>query len=220
MEKNITKAKICCISSVEEAMLAIQYGATAIGLVSRMPSGPGVIADDLIKEIAHAVPERISVFLLSSNTSANDIINQHRRFNTDTIQLVDQLDTNEYRALREALPHVKLVQVIHVQDQESVREAIKYADLADIILLDSGNPNLDVKELGGTGRVHNWNISRRIVEAVNVPVYLAGGLNSSNVSQAIDKVQPYGVDLCSSVRTDGMLDQEKLKAFFTAVNSE
>ena len=84
----------------------------------------------------------------------------------------------------------------------------------DALLLDSGNPKLAIKELGGTGRVHNWKLSRSIVEQSPVPVFLAGGLNPSNVKQAIDEVQPYGLDLCSGVRTNGRLDPAKLEAFF------
>jgi phosphoribosylanthranilate isomerase len=219
MNVNAPKVKICCISSVEEAMLAIEYGASAIGLVSHMPSGPGIISNQMIKAITESIPDGISVFLLTSKTSAIEIIDQHRQLNIDTIQLVDKVDINQYEQLRVALPHVKLVQVIHVQDEKAVEEAIRYAQLADVILLDSGNPHLDIKVLGGTARVHNWDISKRIISAIDVPVYLAGGLKSSNVSQAIEKVQPYGVDLCSGVRTDGKLDREKLEAFFQAVNS-
>lgn len=219
MKVNIPRVKICCISSIEEAMLAIEYGASAIGLVSHMPSGPGIISNQMTKEITESIPDGISVFLLTSKTLANEIIDQHRNFNTDTIQLVDKVDINQYEQLRGALPDVKLVQVIHVQDEKAVEEAIRYTQVADIILLDSGNPHLDIKVLGGTGKVHNWDISKRIISAIDVPVYLAGGLKSSNVSQAIQKVQPYGVDLCSGVRTDGKLDREKLEAFFQAVNS-
>ena len=115
-----------------------------------------------------------------------------------------------------ALPTIKIVQVIHVLNESSVAEAVRISERVDALLLDSGNPNLAVKELGGTGRVHNWRLSRQIVEQARVPVFLAGGLNANNVKNALEQVQPFGLDLCSSVRTDGNLDPRKLEAFFQA----
>jgi phosphoribosylanthranilate isomerase len=208
--------KICCIASIEEAEMAVAHGASAIGLVARMPSGPGPIEDDLIQQIAKSVPPPIATFLLTSETMADAIINHHQRTYTNTIQLVDELSERKYTLLKKELPAIKLVQVIHVIDESSVDEAIEIADHVDALLLDSGNPKLQVKELGGTGRVHNWKLSRKIVEQAKVPVFLAGRLNASNVRQAIDEVHPFGLDLCSSVRTNGKLDPEKLRAFFEA----
>ncbi len=125
----------------------------------------------------------------------------------------------DYAIIKEAIPAIKLVQVIHVIDEGSVEEAIKISKHVDAILLDSGNPKLAIKELGGTGRVHDWKLSRKIKESIKIPVFLAGGLNALNVKQAIDKVEPYGVDVCSGVRTNGQLDENKLKAFFDAVRN-
>jgi phosphoribosylanthranilate isomerase len=209
--------KICCISSTREADLAIKYGASAIGLVGKMPSGPGVISDELITEIAAGVPGYIDTFLLTSETTAEGIINHQRKVNTSTIQIVDRIDTEAYRTLRNKLPAIKLVQVIHVLDENSVSEAAKFSEYADALLLDSGNPGLAVKQLGGTGRTHNWELSLKIREAVNVPIYLAGGINPANVKDAFNFVKPYGIDLCSGVRTAGMLDEAKLKEFFDEV---
>lgn len=211
------RIKICCISSIPEAQTAISFGASAIGLVGKMPSGQGVISDDLIAKIAKSVPPPIATFLLTSETSSSGIVNHHRRVNTNTIQIVDQLKLGTYRDIREKLPSIKIVQVIHVLDERSIDEALKISEKVDALLLDSGNPNLTVKELGGTGRTHNWTISRKIVEQSKVPVFLAGGLNASNVREAIEIVQPFGVDLCSGVRTDGRLDEKKLEEFFKVV---
>lgn len=213
------KVKICCISSISEAKIAIEHGAAAIGLVGQMPSGPGIIGDDLIEQIAKSVPPPIATFLLTSETSPQDIIRHYKRVNTSTIQLVDALEKREYEAIRQELPHVKLVQVIHVIDENSVKEAIEISAFVDAILLDSGNPNLSVKELGGTGRTHNWELSTEIRKAISIPLFLAGGINKDNVKQAIEMVQPFGIDLCSSVRTDGKLDPNKLKAFFNAMEA-
>jgi phosphoribosylanthranilate isomerase len=211
------RVKICCISSRQEAFDAIKFGASAIGLVGAMPSGPGVISDDEIFEIASRVPPPIATFLLTSETNSKQIIQHHKRVQTNTIQIVDELKDNDYRAIRETLPNTKLVQVVHVLDESSIDEALKLAELVDAILLDSGNPKLAVKELGGTGRTHNWNLSRKIVDQSTAPVFLAGGLNPENVREAIETVQPFGVDVCSGVRTDGRLDERKLFGFFAAI---
>jgi phosphoribosylanthranilate isomerase len=208
------RIKICCIASVEEAELAIGYGASAIGLVSEMPSGPGVIDEESIALIAANTPPPIATFLLTSRQDVDSIVSQQRRLRTNTLQLVDRLEQGSYDDLREALPGIALVQVIHVNDEESIDEALRVAPHVDAILLDSGNQKLAVKVLGGTGRRHNWVISRRIREAVAVPIFLAGGLNADNVAEAIDQVGPFGLDLCSGVRTDGKLDEVKLTKFF------
>lgn len=210
------RIKVCCISSAEEASMAIEYGAAALGLVGHMPSGPGVISDELIFSIAREVPPPIGTFLLTSETTTSAIIEHHIKTATNTIQLVDALTEGNYQQIRTALPAIKLVQVIHVLDERSVDEALEMAEHADALLLDSGNPNLAVKVLGGTGRVHNWALSRKIVEQSKVPVFLAGGLNTTNVREALDTVQPFGLDLCSSVRTYKKLDPVKLAAFFKA----
>jgi phosphoribosylanthranilate isomerase len=211
------KVKICCISSIEEAKLAIVHGAAAIGLVGRMPSGPGIITDELINSIAKTVLPPIDSFLLTSETTAEAIIEHHNKVNTTTIQMVDALSGREYHKIREAIPHVKLVQVIHVLDEKAVQEAIEIAEWVDAILLDSGNPNLSTKVLGGTGKTHNWDLSKKIRENISIPTYLAGGINKDNIRMAIDHVQPYGIDLCSSVRTNGQLDERKLEELFKAL---
>lgn len=211
------RVKICCISSAEEAQTAIRFGAAALGLVGRMPSGPGVIHDGLIAEIAAGVPPPVSTFLLTSETKSADIITHYQKVNTTAIQIVDELEERAYQQIRYALPNVKLVQVIHVTGENSVQEAEELSEFVDAILLDSGNPNLQVKELGGTGRTHNWELSRQIREKINIPVFLAGGLHQGNVRQAIETVGPFGLDLCSGVRTNGKLDPHKLEAFFNEV---
>ena len=197
--------------------MAIQFGASALGLVAKMPSGPGIISDELIKTIARSIPPSIGSFMLSSETSADAIIGHHHRTLTNTIQIVDALKEGSYDHLKASLPAIKIVQVLHVIDESSIEEALQIAEAVDAILLDSGNPNLAIKELGGTGRVHNWAISRKIVEASKVPVFLAGGLTAANVQRAIEEVQPFGLDLCSGVRTHQNLDPYKLEQFFEAV---
>lgn len=214
------RVKVCCISSVDEARLAIRHGAAALGLVSKMPSGPGPIPEPLIAEIAASIPPPIGSFLLTSEQDVAVIVEQQRRCRVNTIQLVDRIENGSYRDLRAELPGVSLVQVIHVTGEESFDEACRSAkDGVDALLLDSGDQRLAVRLLGGTGRTHNWSVSQRIVEAVPVPVFLAGGLTPENVADAIRAVRPFGVDVCSGLRTGGQLDETKLAAFFRAVES-
>lgn len=210
--------KVCCIASHEEARLAISAGASALGLVSAMPSGPGPIAEELIAEIAAGVAPPTETFLLTALTDAEAIAEQHRRCGTTALQLVDHVPETELIRLRRLVPGVRLVQVIHVQGEVSVEEARAAAPLVDTLLLDSGNPGLAVKELGGTGRVHDWTHSRRICETAGVPVLLAGGLHPGNARAAIDQVRPSGLDICNGLRTDGRLDPAKLSAFFQAIH--
>jgi phosphoribosylanthranilate isomerase len=210
--------KICCIADLDEARLAIGAGATAIGLVSAMPSGPGPIPEDAIAAIAGAVPPPTETFLLTALVEAEAIADQQRRCGTTAVQLVDHVEDAELRRLRRLLPGVRLVQVIHVTGPDSVDEARAAAPLVDTILLDSGNPALAVKELGGTGRVHDWATSLRIRETVSVPVLLAGGLHPGNAREAFERVGPAGLDVCSGLRLNGRLDAGKLRAFFDALH--
>jgi phosphoribosylanthranilate isomerase len=221
-QSSTPRVKICCIASVEEAALAVACGASALGLVSHMPSGPGVIGDELIAEIAATVPPAIGTFLLTCRQSVADIVDQQRFCRTNTIQICDHLTRGTHRELKDALPGISVVQVVHMTGRESIDEAVKIAPHVDAILLDSGNQKLAVKELGGTGRTHDWSLSRtireRIIrEGISVPMFLAGGLAPENVAKAIEAVGPFGLDVCSGVRTDGRLDAIKLRGFFSAI---
>lgn len=213
----MTRVKVCCIASVAESELAIRHGAAALGLVSAMPSGPGPIDEAEIAAITPHVPPGVATLLLTALTDPASIIDQQRRCGTTGIQLVDRLEPAARREIREALPTIQLVQVVHVLGRESVDEALSVSSDVDALLLDSGRPDASVKELGGTGRIHDWGVSRAIREAVPVPVFLAGGLNPENVGEAIGAVQPYAVDLCTGIRVDGQLDEARLLAFMRAV---
>jgi len=199
--------------------MAIRHGASALGLVSAMPSGPGVIAEETIAEIAAAVPPGVATFLLTSKRDADSIIAQQRRCRVNTLQLCDSVEPGCHTKLRESLPGIALVQVIHVTGPESLAEALSVAGNVDALLLDSGNQKLAVKELGGTGRTHDWHVSRKIVESVRIPVFLAGGLTPENIATAVREVRPFALDVCSGLRTNGNLDADKVKRFFAALDA-
>ncbi len=211
------RIKICCINSLTEAKIAIKMGASALGLVSEMPSGPGVISMETIKLIAASVPPPIATFLLTSKQNINVIIKQHNYCRTNTIQICDDLMIGTHKNLKEALPGIAIVQVIHVNGDESITEALEIQNDVDAILLDSGNQSQQIKELGGTGKTHNWEISCKIRKKLDIPIFLAGGIKPDNIAQAIDQVHPFGIDLCSGVRTDGKLNEIKLQQLFSNI---
>jgi phosphoribosylanthranilate isomerase len=215
----IPSVKICCIQNKQEADLAIKYGASALGFVSEMPSGPGSISDEKIAEIVPEIPPPISTFLLTSKQDVHSIVSQQKKCKANTLQFCDFLEIEVLKELREKLPTVKFIQVIHVLGEESIEEAKHICNYVDVILLDSGNPKAKIKTLGGTGKTHNWDVSKLIVEELSKPVFLAGGLNPGNIKKAIETVKPFAVDVCSGVRTDGNLDERKLAEFFAEINS-
>lgn len=208
------------MASVEEAALALRHGATALGFVMRMPSGPGPIEQEVAREIIATLPPSLPTFLLTCEHDADAIIAQLRGTGANTVQLVDEVTPETRQRIRRELPGVRVVQVIHVAGEESIDEAREAAETSQMLLLDSGNPKAAVKELGGTGRVHDWRISRALRDSVTVPVWLAGGLRAANVTDAVRVVEPYGVDVCSGVRTDGGLDAEKVRAFVAAARGQ
>lgn len=212
-----TRIKVCCMASAEEVGIAVRCGADAVGLVAEMPSGPGPISDELATEIARVVPPGVTPCLLSSREVGDALAAHAREVGVGVIQVVRHVDPGEHARIRRASPALKIVQVVHVEDEGSVELAREYAETADALLLDSGRPGAAVAELGGTGRAHDWALSRRIVESVRAPVWLAGGLKPENVGEAVRQVRPFGVDVCSGLRPGGALDEDALRAFAEAV---
>jgi phosphoribosylanthranilate isomerase len=212
-----TRIKICCMASLDEVQLAIRAGADAVGFVGPMPSGSHSIGDLTIAELAASVPPPIATFLLTSEVTATGIARHVERTHPSTVQIVSPIATSESAKLAQLLPATRRVQVVHVEN-EGVFDLIEgYAPYVHAYLLDSGRPNLAVPELGGTGRTHDWQISAEFVRRSPHPVFLAGGLSPANVVAAVRRVGPFGVDLCSGVRTAGRLDARKLGAFIEAV---
>ena len=217
MTMNPVHVKICCMASVEEAHRAAGHGASAVGLVGEMPSGPGVIGAKAAAAIAREAPPGLETFLLTSGECAADIASELAICPATAVQIVRHIDPKEYPALMEAAPQVRRVQVIHIEDEGALALAARYTPYVDAFLLDSGRTSGPVPQFGGTGATHDWTISARFVAQTALPVYLAGGLKSTNVYDAITQVRPFGVDLCTGVRTNDQLDEEKLKSFMEEV---
>jgi phosphoribosylanthranilate isomerase len=209
--------KICCMANVAEAHAAIAAGASAIGVVGPMPSGAGIITLEAAREICRAMKGRAHCFLLSSAREAEDLIAEIDFTGADVLQIVDHVDEDVRLAIRAARPDVKIVQVVHMESEASVVWGLQAAHSADMLLLDSGSFAGPVKELGGTGRVHDWTLSRDLVTSAPVPCLLAGGIGAHNARVALTDVKPFGLDLCSSVRSADLLDQVKLDALQAAV---
>ena len=205
------------MANAAEITLAVAAGASAVGLVSAMPSGPGILADDVITQLARLVPPPVMSVLLTSRTALAEILAQQRRCRASVLQLCDSVTPDTRRGLRDALPSVRIMQVIHVRGESSIPEAREAAETSDALLLDSGRPVAAQRTLGGTGLTHDWEISRAIRDAIGIPLFLAGGLHAENVGRAIAQVRPFGVDVCTGVRTDGSLDADKLRRFVAAV---
>jgi phosphoribosylanthranilate isomerase len=212
-----TKVKICCIQNAEEIELAVSRGVDALGLVAAMPSGPGPIPEDEIARILPKAPPGVDTFLLTSETETSAIVLQLEKTGANTVQIVDRVGEEVRKAVKREHPSISVVQVVHVVDESSLDEAIDVSASSDAILLDSGNFSGEVRVLGGTGKTHDWALSRKIRDAIDVPLFLAGGLSPENISDAIKAVRPYGVDICTGVRTDYHLDSEKLDRYLAEI---
>jgi phosphoribosylanthranilate isomerase len=216
-----TRIKICCMASLEEAQLAIRAGADAVGLigVSAMPSSRRAVDDRTVAAIAAAVPPPIATFLLTAESTAAGVARHVLATGASTVQIVSHLSPSESEQLPKLLPTTRRVQVIHVENESALDMIGQYAPHVHAFLLDSGRPGLPTPEYGGTGRTHDWSVSAEFVRLSPHPVFLAGGLSPGNVGDAMSRVRPFGVDLCSGVRTDGRLDRDKLEAFIDAVRA-
>jgi len=212
-----TKIKICCIASLKEAQLAIQAGADVIGFVCAKPTSSRTIDKQIVASIIPQIPPQIETFVLSSELTASNIAKDVQLTGASTVQILSHISLIESKRLSELIPDTKRVQVIHVESEDSLELIDKYSPYVDTFLLDSGKPNLNIPEYGGTGRTHDWSISAKFVRKSPHPVFLAGGLTAENVEEAIQLVQPLGVDVCSGVRTNSRLDLDKLKLFIAAV---
>ena len=213
------RVKICCITDARARDLAIAAGADALGFVSAMPSGPGVIDDGTIAGLLPGVPPGVTAVLLTSLVRPAEIVAQQRRTGAHALQLCAPLGPDVLAELRRSLPGIGLMPVVHVMGPEALGEARDLAATADALLLDTGVRAGPERQLGGTGRTHDWSVSARIVGEVRRPVYLAGGLRPDNVAAAIAAVRPFAVDVCSGVRSNESLDADLLRAFLAAARS-
>ncbi len=212
------KVKVCCIASPDEARLAVSFGVAAVGMVDETPSGEGTIPVETIAEIVRAVPRTTGTFVLTATTDIDRLVELYRATGVNTLQLWDPLEPEQYPELREKVPGIFIAQSIHVMGERALESARDIARHVDALVLDSGDSEPPFRWQNPTGQTHDWEASRRISDAIHLPILLAGGLTPDNVGRAIRVVRPYGVDVCSGVRKDGQLDQSLLVAFLEAVS--
>ena len=182
-----------------------------------VPSSPRAIDDGTIAAIAALMPPPIATFLLTSDPTAKGIAERVQRAGASVAQILAHLSPVESEQLPKLLPATRRVQVIHVENAGAIDLIPQYAPHVHAFLLDSGRPTLPTPEYGGTGRTHDWSVSAEFVRRSPHPVFLAGGLSAGNVGEAIKRVRPFGVDVCTGARTEGRLDRKKLEAFVEAV---
>jgi phosphoribosylanthranilate isomerase len=207
------KVKVCCIASPEEARLAVSFGVTAVGMVDETPSGEGRIPVETIAEIVQSVPRTTGTFVLTAATDVDRLEELYHTTGVNTVQLWDPLQPGDYERLREKAPGIFIAQSVHVMQSMVLDSTREIARHVDALVLDSGDAEPPFRWQNPAGQTHDWELSRRISEAIHLPILLAGGLTPDNVGQAIRVVRPYGVDVCSGVRKDGRLDQRLLVAF-------
>jgi phosphoribosylanthranilate isomerase len=206
--------KVCGIQTVEEALGAIDAGANTIGLLLGISN---MVRDRISvktgQRVVDAIPKRVRSVMVTNLLDVTAISTIAKFVGVSTIQIHGDLPVTELSRLRLLLPNVELIKAVHVMSDETFVKAMKYAPHADMLLLDSGTQD----GLGGTGQIHDWGVSRAIVRAVGLPVILAGGLNPENISAAIGKVDPAGIDANSGLEyPDGRKDFEKIRAFSEA----
>jgi phosphoribosylanthranilate isomerase len=212
------RVKVSCLRSAEEARRAVSFGVEAIGVASGLPAPAQELTDEEIAVIAAAVGEEVGTFLLTGLEDVDEIVEKVRRCGVNTVQLWDVLPRDSYRKIRRALPGVSIAQSVHVTGEAAIDQAREMATVADALVLGSTNPEPPFRWSDPHGQTHDWEISRRIVKAAQVPVILSGGLTHRNVADAIRLVRPYGVEVCSGVRRAGALETSMLVQFLESLD--
>jgi phosphoribosylanthranilate isomerase len=192
-----TKVKICGITNEEDALKASILGANYLGFLVEIDFAEDKVTRKQAKDIIRKLPLEVEPVFVTYLKKAKPIIEIAKEIKPSIIQLHNDISLEEIGKIRIKLPKIKLTKSISVIDENSIGEAKKYEKYVDFILLDTKSG----KRKGGTGKVHNWDISRKIVKSVNKKVFLAGGLNPDNVLEAIKKVKPYAVDTNSGVKS-------------------
>lgn len=207
----MTLVKICGIRSIEDALAAAAAGADILGFHVGLIGARAPLEAESVAKIIAKLPAGVSSVMVTSITEPNELIKLARATGAKILQLYGDATPETILKVKKALP-VQVWKVLNVSNEGSIAEARKYEGSADAIALDTLNKETGVR--GGTGKTHDWNISRKIVESISIPVILAGGLNPENVAEAIKIVQSYGVDVNSGVSNpDGTKDIAKVKSF-------
>ena len=216
--------QIYTIQSKTEALELVNLGVDNIGLTPASIGLPGEISPDLAKDIFENVKAKHNIALSVSN-KISEIVEMCLFVKPDVLHLCGEpgnLSDGEINLIRtkisSEIPNIKIMQAVSVDNWDAVDVAIKYSKLADFLILDTSTK--DVEGIGASGAIHDWNISKTIVDSVSIPVILAGGLSPDNVSDAIARVKPWGVDSLTHTNKyniDGSFvkDLDKVNQFIT-----
>jgi len=202
--------KICGITREKDLTTAAAAGADAVGFVIGVASSPRNLTMEKAKKIVEQASFSIDKVVVTVPNSINFLVKIYEKLKPDAIQIHGE-NLSEDFPFQERLPDVRLIKAIHVKSSNVVETAVKASKFFDAVLLDSFVRG----KYGGTGVVHDWELSKRVKEAIfPKPLILAGGLTPENVKDAVRFVQPYGVDVSSGVESrPGIKDPEKVLAF-------
>ena len=215
----MVRVKICGIKRMEDAFSAIRWGADALGfLVGQRHTSGDFIEAALAREIILRLPPFVSKVLVTHLLRAEEVLKLVDETCVDTVQLHGEIQPDQVREIRQRRAHLRILKSFHIVDEASVEYGLPYYAHVDAFVLDS--LNAETGEIGGTGLVHDWAISRRVVSRYPIPIILAGGLNPENIREAIERVKPYGIDVNSGVKgASGFKDHAKVHAFIEGAKS-
>jgi phosphoribosylanthranilate isomerase len=212
------RVKICGVRTLDEAEGVIEAGADALGFHIELEHSRCPVAAATAGAIISALPPFISSVVVTSETDPKNLLRIMKSTGATTLQLHKEVSPETVRAMKTASSNTKMYVAIWVTSDESIAIAKSFEGSADTVILDTMNKETGAR--GGTGKTHDWNISKKIVRSTSLPVILAGGLNPGNVAEAIKAVRPYAVDVNSGVSNpDGTKDFSKVKAFVERAKS-
>ena len=213
--------KICGIRRHEDALIAAELGADAIGLlVGQKHNSPDFVSVTVARDISRALPLSVEAVLVTHIKEIDELERLLQEGDIMTVQLQSEIAPSSVEGLRGPLPPLKIFKSASVISADSVAYPEAFEKLVDGFVLDS--INVATGQVGGTGKTHDWSVSRQIVMRYpEVPIILAGGLNSENVRSAIEYVHPFGVDVNSGTKAaDGFKDPRKMEAFIAQAKHE
>ncbi len=205
----MTRVKICGIMNEQDLNCAISGGADAVGFIVEVEGSRHRISAEYARELIRKAPVFIKSVAVIAPDSSEDAALLAQKTGADILQIYGAIGPDEIKTLRKRVPQ-KVIAALPPGE-----EARRLAEVADAVLLDTFKDG----KLGGTGAVHDWSVSATLARELTVPVILAGGLNPSNVRDAIRTVRPYAVDVASGVETNGIKDQKKVESFIREVRS-
>lgn len=208
----MARTKVCGLTREADVDAVVDAGADAVGFVVDVPvDSPREIGVERAAALVERVPPFATTVLVTMPRAPQRTIDLVARVGPDVVQCHGDLPPGDVAYLRSRVD----AHVLKAVDADDVESAKQYVDVADALLVDSA----DADGGGGTGETHDWERTRAAVRDLDAPVVLAGGLNAENVADALDVVDPFGVDVASGVESSGgVKDHDRVRAFLDAVS--